>query len=97
MQAHLLELVNPGKVSDASDTDWNAKQWAIGGTSYLDIEQESSNTCVLLSSLANACQHISLVNRFKYLGNRMYRVEMTDPDRGAVTKHMVRWKDGSFQ
>jgi hypothetical protein len=60
-------------------TNWNAHRWAIDGTSQTDIEQQSSNRCVILAALSGAAKlGVNLAGRISYLGDFTYRVQMFD-------------------
>jgi hypothetical protein len=74
-----LEAGSPFDLNDAASETaldgWNALKPVVGGTTFTDVDQESSSTCILLASIASALkQGMDLSNRVQYLGNYTYRV-----------------------
>ncbi len=92
-----MDWLDAGSASESvdggKDTDWNAQVWAIGGTAPEDVDQEGSNTCVLLASLASISRTQSLTDRITYLGNHMYQVRMYE-GLSAVVENV--WFDGKM-
>jgi Ca2+-binding RTX toxin-like protein len=84
------------KAEGGSGFDYNAHQWAIVGTTFNDVVQNGSPTCVFLSALSGAAlQGIDLAGRITYLGNYTYNVQLFNADNGQTYNQQVQF-DGTF-
>jgi len=56
-------------------------EWSVGGTKPTDIQQQGTNSCVLLAELASAsAQGVDLTDRISYLGNYVFQVKLFDSE-----------------
>jgi hypothetical protein len=75
-------------------TDWNAHVWAYNGTTYDDIRQNTSPTCVFLAALSGAAlSGKNFQNWIQYKGNYHYQVDLFRP--GASLIHQDVYFDGT--
>jgi Ca2+-binding RTX toxin-like protein len=57
----------------------NPYRWTVDGTQPTDIQQQGTNSCVILAELASAsAQGVDLADRISYLGNYVFQVQLYD-------------------
>jgi hypothetical protein len=82
---------------DTYRDSFNLNQWVVDGISPLDVNQDKSNTCSILATLAAIAENsaVDLAGGIRYLGNSQFEVCLFPENGGPAIWQRIEF-DGSW-